>query len=136
MTFKKKKQVNVLVVEDNEDVKDTTKECLCSELRDLGYDALIDTASDGQEAIPLCKMKDYDIILVDMIMVKMNGKECIKKIRAMGNTSKIIMVTGFEEEVSIEECLNEKIVDDKVFYKPVPFERMAKYIKESLQNVA
>lgn len=131
MTFNKKKPIKILIVDDSDIVRQTTKDCLDRELTNLGYNPEIHIADDGTSAISSCKNNQYNIILMDMIMKKTGGEECIKKLRSMGNNSKIFIVTGYEDDDSITKCVDQKIVDENVFYKPVDFKIMAGFIKES-----
>ena len=44
----------------------------------------IETAGSGEEAIGLSQTHTYDVILMDQRMPKMDGSECMKRIRAQG----------------------------------------------------
>lgn len=125
-----KKRIRLLVVEDLEFVRQTTIECLKSELKDLGIIAEVHQAMDGFDAIPLCRQINYDVILMDMIMKKIHGEETIKKIKSFRPDAKILIVSGYEDNAAIPRCVEEKLVNVKVFGKPVNFTQLAKYIEE------
>ena len=127
-----KKRIRLLVVEDIEVVRQTTIDCLKSELKDLGIIADVHQAADGFDAIPLCRQMSYDLILMDMIMKKIHGEETIKKIRSFREDAKIIIVSGYEDNEAIPRCVEEKLVNVKVFGKPVNFSQLAKYIQENV----
>jgi len=129
-----KKRIRILIVEDNKAVLQTTAECLRSELKDLGITADIHFAEDGFEAIPLCRQMSYDLILMDMIMKKIHGEETIRKIRSNinGKNARIAILSGYEDNEAIPKCVEEKLVDNKIFYKPVDFQQLAKYIQENV----
>lgn len=68
----------VLIVEDNEDILDITKEVLKQS------DIAIECAKDGLEAIELFESSElgyYDVILMDVMMPKMDGNNATKMIR-------------------------------------------------------
>jgi CheY-like chemotaxis protein/signal transduction histidine kinase len=96
-------------------------------LRNLKYDS--DIALDGLEAIDILKKKEYDIVLMDMHMPKMNGVETIKAIRGMNiKQPKIIVFTGYKlDEI---EGINE-IQYDGYIGKPIDPKKIEK-ILESL----
>lgn len=62
------------------------------------YDVM--TASDGFEAITVAKTRKPDIILLDVMMPRMDGFECCKKLKEDPETSHIpvVMVTALSEK--------------------------------------
>lgn len=66
----------VLIIDDEEDVCISVKMFV----EGLGFSA--ETAGSGKEGITLLKKKKFDLVLLDMLMPEMNGKETLEKIRA------------------------------------------------------
>ena len=69
----------------------------------------IDTASNGEEAVSLCKDKQYDIILLDSTMPGMNGEDTMHNIRKQcpeNIDTPIIVTTSNSVEGAREEYLN------------------------------
>lgn len=98
-------------------------------LRNLKYDS--DVAFDGLEAVNILKEKDYDIVLMDMHMPKMNGVETIKAIREMDiRQPKIVVFTGYK--LSEIEGLD-KVQYDGFIEKPIDPKNISKVL-ESLNN--
>lgn len=55
--------------------------------------SVVDCAYDGEEALQMAKNNDYDIILLDIMLPKMNGLEVCQQIREFSNVP-IIMLTA------------------------------------------
>jgi len=57
---------------------------------------LISTAADGQEALELVDVNQYDLLITDVNMPRMNGITLVRRIAAMGRaTPGIVFVSGF-----------------------------------------
>lgn len=95
-------QPNVLVVDDIE----SNREILRRRLSRSGFK--IDTASDGYKALTMLAEKEYDIVLLDIMMPGLSGIDVLKVIR--GDTKwknlPIIMVTAKDEGDILPECLD------------------------------
>jgi len=83
----------VLVVDDNE----TNREVLVRLLADVGFE--VEEAADGQEAIERAVPGEADLVLMDLRMPRMSGREAISRLRAAGYDRPIVVVTAtaFEE---------------------------------------
>ena len=58
----------------------------------------VDCAYDGEEALNMAKENEYDIILLDLMLPKMNGLEVCQQIREFSNVP-IIMLTAKGEDM-------------------------------------
>ena len=54
-------------------------------------------AADGREAVALCRINDFDIIIMDIMMPKLDGFSACKEIRKEKNTPVIMMSARSEE---------------------------------------
>ncbi|MBK7389362.1 MAG: response regulator [Bacteroidetes bacterium] len=68
-------ELRILIVEDN----DINRLVINKIMKDWGVK--LDNAVNGVDAIDKMKLKDYDIILLDIEMPEMNGYQCIREIR-------------------------------------------------------
>jgi len=88
-------------------------------LRKRGYDVTV--ADNGQEAVELVKRGDFDLVLMDVQMPRMDGFEATQAIRdwesSSGERLPIIAVTAHAMEGDLELCL-EAGMDDYVS-KPI-----------------
>src|SRR5690554_5531257 len=84
-------EAKILVVDDEERIRRLLKLYLTRE----GYE--IDEAEDGKEALDLALEKDYDVILLDLMLPEMDGIEMCTKLREKKATP-VIMLTAKGEE--------------------------------------
>lgn len=81
----------ILIVEDENNIA----QLLAVNLMLAGYE--YDIASDGEEGLSKALTGDFDLILLDLMLPKMNGFEVCARVRKKLSTP-IIMVTAREEE--------------------------------------
>lgn len=84
--------MKVLIVDDEVLIRNVIKEYSKAE----GY--IVDEATDGEEAIQKCENNDYDIIVMDIMMPKMDGFAAIKEIKALKDIP-VIMLSARSEEI-------------------------------------
>jgi DNA-binding response OmpR family regulator len=78
----------ILVVDDDEDIRLLNVEILTNS----GY--TVDTAADGAIAWDALQLNDYDLLLTDYNMPKVNGLNLIKKLRAACVAMPVILASG------------------------------------------
>ncbi len=110
--------MKVLVVDDEAKIRNVIKEYAEFE----GYE--IEEASDGMEAIAKCKSEDYDIIIMDVMMPKLDGFSSIKEIKKIKDIP-VIMLSARGEEY--DKLFGFEIGIDDYVVKPFsPKELMAR----------
>lgn len=83
--------MKVLIVDDEEMIRNVLKEYIEFE----GNEA--DEAEDGMVAVKKCRENDYDIILMDVMMPRLDGFSAVKEIKKFKNIP-VIMLSAREEE--------------------------------------
>ena len=81
----------LLIVDDELKIREVVKEYSILN----GYE--IDEASDGMEALEMIKNNDYDCIILDIMMPRLDGFSTCKQIKAIKNIP-IIMLSARQEE--------------------------------------
>jgi len=85
------KKSSVLVVDD----EDSLRTVLSNELSNEGYE--VRNAADGDAAISELQKTEYDLVLLDIKMPRMNGFEVLKFIKEGHPKTKVVMLTGFAD---------------------------------------
>lgn len=80
--------MRVLLAEDEKDLNRIITQKLASE----GYST--DSCFDGEEALNILKMTDYDVIILDIMMPKADGFTVLKELRASGKTTPVLFLTA------------------------------------------
>ena len=81
----------ILIVDDEQKIREVIREY--SEFN--GYD--VEEAADGMEAVSLCRLNDYDLIIMDIMMPKLDGYSACKEIKKTKNIP-VIMLSARGEE--------------------------------------
>ncbi|MGL5378847.1 response regulator transcription factor [Clostridium sp.] len=104
--------MKILVVEDEIDLRNA----LSKGLRKSNY--TVDTAKDGEEAIYISQVNNYDLMILDLNLPKRDGIEVLREIRKNNNEIKVIILTSrgdIEDRVQgLDEGANDYLM--KPFY--------------------
>lgn len=118
----------ILLVDDEEVIIDVTEEIL----RLLGYRVLV--ARSGQEAVNVYKSKkeEVDLVLLDMIMPEMGGRETFDILKSINPHIRVILSSGYDIAGRPSKMLNNGV---KAFLqKPFTIENLAKKIRDVLDK--
>ena len=108
----------ILIADDEENIREVIKEYAEFE----GHE--VDEACDGMQAVEAAKAKDYDIIIMDIMMPKLDGFSAVKEIKKTKNIP-VIMLSARGEEY--DKLFGFEIGADDYVVKPFsPKEIMAR----------
>jgi CheY-like chemotaxis protein len=93
--------IDILLVEDDEDDQEFFKLSIESIITDFNLTIL----SDGCDALDLIQEKQFDIIFLDINLPKLNGRECLKAIKANTKSQHIpvIICSGSLSDSDIDD---------------------------------
>jgi CheY-like chemotaxis protein len=116
--------MRILVVDDDTVMRDV----FLVMLRRAGFE--VDFAENGLIGVEMWEKGDYDLVLMDVQMPRMNGFEATCAIRekeqARGGRIPIVAVTGYALEKDKEECLAAGM--DDYLSKPIDFKKCLEMI--------
>jgi CheY-like chemotaxis protein len=120
----KETQQKILVVDDNEMIRDLLERMLIH----LGYKVAM--AKNGQEAIDMLRedAAQFDIIIVDLIMPKMDGLACFDEIKSLNPDIPVIISSGIDESVNKASLFSKGV--SAYLAKPSTIEK----VKETLEK--
>jgi two-component system chemotaxis response regulator CheY len=118
--------MKILVVDDHESMRRIEKQIL----NDLGYPN-VDMADDGSTALPMLQSGNYDFVISDWNMPKMEGLELLRAIRADARLTKmpVLLVTAESKKEKIIEAVKAGVND----YVVKPFN--AEIIKAKIARI-
>jgi sigma-B regulation protein RsbU (phosphoserine phosphatase) len=104
---------HLLVVDDNE----MNRDILFRRLQRQGH--TVEFAVNGQEALDMMQAKNFDLVLLDIMMPQLNGYETLERLKADEALAHIpvIMISAIDELDSIVRCITLGAED----YLPKPF---------------
>jgi PAS domain S-box-containing protein len=117
----------ILLAEDDEDVRGLTK----SLLTEFGYKVI--EAVDGEDAVGKFKenSETIDLIMSDLIMPKMNGKEAVDEIRKLRPGVRVIFSSGYAPD-TIQEKVS--LTGGHLIAKPVSPRELLRKIRNVLDG--
>lgn len=117
---------NILVIDDEKSIRNTLKEILEYE------DFKVDLAAEGPEALEMLEKKDYDVVLCDIKMPKMDGIEVLEKIHANSHTTQVIMISGHGNIDTAVDAIKKGAFD--FIEKPLDLNRLMITIRNAMDK--
>ena len=93
------KKARVLVIDDEEIARKNLAHILVKE----NYDVM--TAADGAEALRVLESSEFDAVLTDLRMGKIDGMDLLERVKIKYPDTKVIMVTGYATVPSAIEAM-------------------------------
>jgi CheY-like chemotaxis protein len=87
--------VTILAVDDSQAIRSLIVETL----EPLGYKVIV--AASGQEALEICRAKKekIDLLLADVVMPGMSGRQLTKKLQEVCPSLKILLMSGYPADI-------------------------------------
>lgn len=118
-------EVNILVVEDDEEINNLIARCLKKE----GYNVY--QAFDGREALIKYEQKDYQMIVLDLMLPYIDGMEIMRRIRE-NSTVPILVLSAKDEET--DKIIGLGLGADDYMTKPFSSAELLARVKAQLRR--
>jgi DNA-binding NtrC family response regulator len=118
----------ILIIEDEEPIRRVLKKILTEENDNF----LLSEAEDGKHGIKLILEEDYDLILCDIKMPKMDGLEVLQTARKKGVTTPFIMLTGHGNIETAVQAMKTGAYD--FIPKPPDLNRLLISVRNAIQS--
>lgn len=82
--------MRILIVEDEKDLNAVVTKRLTAE----GFS--VDSCYDGDEALDYMMMTEYDAVVLDIMLPKIDGLEVLRRVRNAGNVTPIMLLTAMD----------------------------------------
>ncbi len=119
---------SILLAEDEEMVRDLTSRTL----EEAGYS--VTTAENGKQALDIWtenKFK-FDLVLLDVVMPIMGGRELFQKIRKDSRSARVLFISGYDSESFRQPLSADEPVD--ILIKPFKREKLLERVREILDR--
>jgi DNA-binding NtrC family response regulator len=120
------KHARIIVVDDDESIRKT----LAAILEDEGY--LVDTAESGKEAILKTNANFYNLALIDVRLLDMEGTELLIRIKDTVPRMRKIIITGYPTVHNAIDAVNRNA--DAYLLKPFDVGKVLFVIREQLKQ--
>ena len=118
----------LLIVED----EGSLRAALCEFLIRLGYTVL--AASSGEEAILLASEREHlDLLLTDVVMPRMNGRELSETLRSLRPDLKVIYMSGYTDDAVLRYGIHGQRT--AFLQKPFGLSALARKVRDAFDTV-
>jgi len=117
----------ILIAEDDKEVRSIMRDAL----REYGYTIL--EAVDGEDAVEKFKLhRDIDLVVVDSVMPKRNGREAYEEMRVIDAHIKVLFISGYTRDVVLNKGIEDKKLD--FIAKPLSLDMFLQKVREMLDR--
>ena len=118
----------ILVVEDNPEVLNLNRTIL----ETFGYGII--EAVNGEDAVELFSrhQQEIDLIVMDVVMPKMNGKQAYMEIAKICPDAKVLFMSGYTADIVLEKGISAD--DFNIMHKPVTPMELLRKVREILDS--
>lgn len=118
----------ILIIDDEKAIRNTLKDILTYEKFD------VDEAADGAEGVKKVEAQNYDVVLCDIKMSKMDGMEALSKILAVKPDMPVVMISGHGTIETAVEALKKGAYD--YISKPPDLNRLLVTVRNALDRTS
>jgi len=118
----------ILTVDDSRSVRTI----VAKQVKDLGFE--VEEAEDGVQGLAKLGEREYDLVLLDVTMPNLDGPGMLAKMRELGNTTPVIMLTS-ESKRSVVAGVMKTGISDYIL-KPFKPEELRNKVLSVLQGEA
>jgi two-component system nitrogen regulation response regulator NtrX len=116
----------ILVIDDQQSIRKTLREI-------LEYESFeVDEAEDGIKGMELFQKQNYDIVLCDIKMPKMDGIEFLEKVMTTGIDVPVVMISGHGNIDTAVEAIKKGAYD--YIAKPIDLNRLLVTIRNAMEK--
>ncbi len=120
-------QASQVLVVDDEEIARTNLEYI---LRKEGHQ--VATAANGLEALEKVKVQEFDVILTDLKMEKMDGLQLLESVKQIAPHTEIIMVTGYATVATAVDALKKGAAH--YLSKPIKLDELRATVREIIDK--
>jgi two-component system, NtrC family, nitrogen regulation response regulator NtrX len=117
---------SILIIDDERSIRSTLKEILEYEKY------IVDEAKDGEEGLEMFTKNEYNLVLCDIKMPKMDGIEVLEKAKALGKDSQFIMISAHGNIETAVEATKKGAFD--FIQKPPDLNRLLLTVRNALDK--
>jgi len=117
---------NLLIVEDNADIASLIQ------LHAKDIDCEADIAPDGKQALEMFQQKDYQLVILDLMLPEVDGLEVCRQLRTAASYVPILMLTSKSSE--LDRVLGLEVGADDYITKPFSIPELMARIKAQFRR--
>ena len=118
----------ILIIEDEAAIRRVLKKIISEESKDYQ----VDEAADGLIGLDMIKKQDYDLIMSDIKMPKMDGVEVLQKVKVSHPEIPVIMISGHGDLDTAVETMRMGAFD--YISKPPDLNRLLNTVRNALDR--
>jgi DNA-binding response OmpR family regulator len=118
--------VRTLVIEDDAKLQKLLRKGLSEE----GFS--VDVAPDGEEGLFMAETEAYDAIVLDLMIPKIQGLEILKRLRAEGRHTPVLILTA--RDGNLEKVAGLNLGADDYMTKPFTFEELVARLRALIRR--
>ena len=108
--------MRVLVVEDNAPIQ----KAVAKGLREAGF--AVDVSGDGEEGLWYATSNDYDVVVLDLMLPRVDGLTILKRLRSEGRSTHVLILTA--RDTVQDRVVGLDLGADDYLVKPFAFEEL------------